>query len=422
LSAKANRVKGITGIRLVLNLTSFKNSGLIKPAPGVVYHVRGSVANSRAFETHYFAKGERYPRVSIVLPGRDPMIKPGRTCNVVILDFREARMAKVIDANGEPAIRIHEKMLRSLGLIPNGNEPSGSLVVEFGLKASDGELRRLYTTHKKGYRRVTVLVDRTFARVGEKVELLGARIYALKDFLSDFDHFRPETLPHLIFHGTENALGLRLDDKETPLLSQALSAHYSTVVLIGKLGCTGIRICFGFDGQKVRAWLYKSKLITRVVDTKYGLDIEYLEGDTRRHVLEPTIWKNGLTNDADGEAGAWAWRDVSDWIDTEGLFGIYPRKRSYSVQVVQKESRPLRGLASFVCSAGIPCRLKRNKRGIYTAVITGLVNVAKVIRETEPYIKTHNKQRQIKRFKNSLLKDKKSWKASTLAARGILGI
>lgn len=76
----------------------------------------------------------------------------------------------------------------------------------------------------------------------------------------------------------------------------------------------------------------------------------------------------------------------------------------------------------FVSSAGIPCRVRKNKRKIYTALVTGLLNVAKVIAETEPYIKTRKKKRQIRRFKDSLMRDKKSWKATTFAARCILGM
>jgi len=314
---------------------------------------------------------------------------------------------------------MHETTLRSLGLAPNAGVLSESHVVEFVVRIEGSKFRRLYTVHRTGYRRVTLLVG-SFARIGDEIEVLGARKYAIRDFQSDFENCKLGALRLLVLQDTDKGLRLRVGQCDTFLESPFLSAHYSKAVLRARLECTKTRIGFGFDGETATAWFNKSQRITSVTESRYGIEFEYQEANVRRRLLEPTPSLTATTR-CPGDAAAWTWRDVADWIDTEGLFAVYPQKRSYSVQVVQKERKPLKELASFVSSAGIPSRVRKNKRGIYIAVVTGLLNVAKLIRETEPYIKTKNKQRQIKRFKDSLKKDKKTWKVSTLAARGILG-
>lgn len=251
-----------------VRLTRLKKSGLIELSPGVVYIAKGIVGHSHEFETSFFYKGQRSPRLSITLPAERSTIRPGLTYSVEISEIKEVRVFKVTEASKEPAIRIHKRKLWSLGLRPEDGVQSGRHVVELNVKGRGANPKRIYTNHKRGYCRVTVLVGRIAAKVGDYVEVLEAREYTLENFLSDYNRFKPETLPNLISQNVGDVLIMRFLDKETSLLCPILSAHYSTVVLSARLGCTKTRIAFSFDGETILAWLYKSKRITKVSDSK----------------------------------------------------------------------------------------------------------------------------------------------------------
>ena len=128
----------------------------------------------------------------------------------------------------------------------------------------------------------------------------------------------------------------------------------------------------------------------------------------------------------------WDWALIAAWIDTEGSYIANASRSTYSVLITQKEKTPLIGICGFLRAQGIACTIRR-KEGVspadnskkchaYFLQTWGPEGLAKIIKNTEPYIRTKNKRRQIERCKRELAAPRKSLEEKVIRARMLLGL
>ncbi len=128
----------------------------------------------------------------------------------------------------------------------------------------------------------------------------------------------------------------------------------------------------------------------------------------------------------------WDWEMVAAWIDTEGCYIADASTSTYTVRIYQKEALPLSGICAFLRAHGVECTvtstLAENPRDsckkshIYELVTWGAEGLARVIRNTEPYIRTQNKRNQIIQCKEELARPRKRLEEKVVRARLLLGI
>jgi hypothetical protein len=140
-----------------------------------------------------------------------------------------------------------------------------------------------------------------------------------------------------------------------------------------------------------------------------------------------------VLSEQEGRLGAiWDWVQVAAWIDTEGYFQADASTSAYRVGIQQKEKLPLMGICAFLRRRGLNAPwppLRARTRGSLPRLVTdspsstwGAEGLAKIIRNTEPYIKTQNKRNQIARCKKELAKPRKRLEEKVIRARLLLGI
>jgi hypothetical protein len=121
------------------------------------------------------------------------------------------------------------------------------------------------------------------------------------------------------------------------------------------------------------------------------------------------------------DVGDWSWREVASWIDTEGT--IHSENRSRYLSIGQKEKKVIQEICAFLDKEGISSSMRLDKHaGVYYVVVNKVDDIARVIRNVGPYIRTENKRREIEAFKEELAKPRAKLRTSVIHARRILGI
>ncbi len=100
--------------------------------------------------------------------------------------------------------------------------------------------------------------------------------------------------------------------------------------------------------------------------------------------------------------------------------------------ITQKEKTPLVGICGFLRTQGVTCAITRreavsprdgSKKGhVYSLYTWGPEGLAKIIQNTEPYIRTQNKRRQIEKCKRELAAPRKRLEEKVIRARMLLGL
>jgi len=122
------------------------------------------------------------------------------------------------------------------------------------------------------------------------------------------------------------------------------------------------------------------------------------------------------------DSTGWTWRDVAAWIDTEGCI-LTEQRGNYYLSVSQKERKVLQELCGFLNKHGLQPNLRLQKTtGVYRVEVRGTDQIAKIIKNIEPCIKTENKKKQIEQFKDKLMEPRKSLRPGIRIAREILGL
>ncbi len=161
--------------------------------------------------------------------------------------------------------------------------------------------------------------------------------------------------------------------------------------------------------------IYASKEFQSKVEAgkQYNVTIDSIE----RLPGKSDSWA-GIESKGDRE---WTWRDIATWIDTEG--SIYTASRgSYYVSIAQKEKKVMQEICGFFDEQGLSCNLSHDNRGVYHVVVNDTEHIARIIKNTEPFIRTENKKMQIDRFKEKISEPRKTLKHGIIAAREILGL
>lgn len=150
-----------------------------------------------------------------------------------------------------------------------------------------------------------------------------------------------------------------------------------------------------------------------VIGATYTVTIDAIE-----KMPDYSIWRNTVgvsPND-------WTWRDIAAWMDTEG--SIYAAELgSRYLRIGQKEERIIQQICAFLSNNSIECSMFLDENtGVYYVSVDRTNQIAKVIKNVEPFIRTENKKREIAAFKEYLAKPRRRLQAVVLEARTILGV
>lgn len=156
-------------------------------------------------------------------------------------------------------------------------------------------------------------------------------------------------------------------------------------------------------------------------------------GETYELIVESVSKKQTILSEKEIRMrDVWDWVLIAAWIDTEGSYIANASRSTYSVIITQKEKAPLIGICGFLRTHGIACTVRR-KEGVspmdsskkchaYYLDAWGPEGLAKIIQNTEPYIRTQNKRRQIERCKRELAAPRKRLEEKVIRARMLLGL
>ena len=167
-------------------------------------------------------------------------------------------------------------------------------------------------------------------------------------------------------------------------------------------------------GQDLQIYVPKESFSKAVAGKEYELTIDSIEKLPSKRDTWQGLEPIGMTD--------WTWRDVAAWVDTEGCIGASQKGNCY-LTVTQKERKVLQELCAFLDKQGIQPKLRLLKgTGVYRVDVFGNDQMAKTIKNIEPYIRTENKKQQIEEFKDKLMAPRKSLRLRTRVAREILGL
>ncbi len=114
----------------------------------------------------------------------------------------------------------------------------------------------------------------------------------------------------------------------------------------------------------------------------------------------------------------WTWKEIASWIDTEGRINS---KTGFYSDIAQKDKRVIEEICGFYDEHGLHPNMTLQKSvGCYHARLARVDDVATVIKNIEPYIRTENKKEQIQQFKERLSAPRKSLQSGIREARKIL--
>jgi hypothetical protein len=119
-------------------------------------------------------------------------------------------------------------------------------------------------------------------------------------------------------------------------------------------------------------------------------------------------------------SNAWTWKEIASWIDTEGR--INSEDACYA-DIAQKDKRVIQEICGFYEEHGLHPNMTLQKSvGCYHANLRRVDEVAIVVKNIEPYIRTENKKEQIQRFKEKLSAPRERLHGVVREARKALGI
>ncbi|HEV2120503.1 MAG TPA: hypothetical protein VGS11_10450 [Candidatus Bathyarchaeia archaeon] len=159
----------------------------------------------------------------------------------------------------------------------------------------------------------------------------------------------------------------------------------------------------------------------------------FKHGETYEIRIGSVSRKQALLSDQETRLGdIWDWELVAGWIDIEGCYIADASHGTYAVRIYQKEKLPMIGICAFLRAHGVDCTVvstltpnpsnpSQKCRG-YSLVTWGAEGLARIIRNTEPYIRTQNKRNQIAHCKEELAKPRKRLEEKVIRARLMLGI
>jgi hypothetical protein len=114
----------------------------------------------------------------------------------------------------------------------------------------------------------------------------------------------------------------------------------------------------------------------------------------------------------------WTWKEIASWIDTEGRINT---ENGYYADIAQKDKKVIQEICAFYDEHGLHPNMTMQKSvGCYHAHVHRVDDVATVIKNIEPYIRTENKKEQIQQFKESLSKPRRKLHGGIMKARKIL--
>jgi len=119
-------------------------------------------------------------------------------------------------------------------------------------------------------------------------------------------------------------------------------------------------------------------------------------------------------------ATEWTWKEIASWIDTEGRINS---KSGFYADIAQKDKKVIEEICGFYEDHGLhPDMILQKSVGCYHARLGRVDDVATVIKNIEPYIRTENKKEQIQQFKEKLSAPRKTLHGGIREARKILDL
>jgi len=116
----------------------------------------------------------------------------------------------------------------------------------------------------------------------------------------------------------------------------------------------------------------------------------------------------------------WTWKEIASWIDTEGRINS---ESGFYADIAQKDKRVIEEICGFYQEHGLRPNMTLQKgTGCYHAHLARVDDVAMVVKNIEPYIRTENKKEQIRQFKEKLRAPRKTLHGGIREARKILDL
>jgi len=350
-----------------------------KLTSGGFYHIVGSIEGAFDFDIHRVVKS--YVRMVTPLEHRDK-VEFGKVYNVLIKSVEEVQLNE----------KQREILANSIGLqyrplmyrLQHANEP--------------GTRRELPTSIAQK----VIDYKENGETVLQRLDNIGAAFVLKARLHTRTDNRRYFTLPNAAF---EQQTGLIVEEMRDYLIEGEIQG----VGAFRKM----LKRCAARQDIPLYCPANLSKNIE--VGREYVVRIDSVEKRAR-----PIPWEGIKLEGPE----PWSWKEVASWVDTEGAICARSEKGgNYQILISQKEKKVLAEIAHFLSQHGIRFTLDLTKStGVYNLRILGADNVAKVIKEIEPFVRTENKIAQISEFEKSICKPRKRLWSSIRDAREILGL
>ena len=273
--------------------------------------------------------------------------------------------------------------------------------------------------------------------------MLSIRNLDFTDFVKDFNEHKPSVFGNVTLSHSDDKLTLKVDNLEASIDTPKLSARGQGPILEGSIiqgtSLGKIRIAKESESFSLHFGDYATnhpKIVHMKAKESY-IEVGYVQSSrepdyrTRRvpvDSIQPMKGnaeievKNRFT---EIDSSNMTKKEIRAWIDTEG--NIYSSSDMGSrsgpeIKVVQKHREPLDVFAKSVeDEIGVSCRVRRDKRGLFVAVITSNENVAKVIREVGPF-RTPRKYEQVRQFIKKLKAPRKERRRAIERSKTLLDL
>lgn len=277
----------------------------------------------------------------------------------------------------------------------------------------------------------------------ESFRILSLRKFGVPHFVANFNQHKPKAFRNITLSYSDGIVNMKVENLVAVIKNPKLSARGQGPILQGSIidGTRrgNIRIAQESESFSLHFGDYSTNH-PRIVHMKASesyIEVGYVqssrESDYRTRRVPAVSIEPAKSKSENEEKNRFTEIDSSDmtkkeiraWIDTEG--NIYSStcigiKSGPSIRVVQKHREPLDVFARSVeGKIGVSCRVGRDKRGLYMAVITSNEDVAKVIREVGPF-RTPQKCEQVRRFEEKLKMPRKERRRAIERSKTLLGL
>lgn len=288
ITARAYIVPGTGKIRFDLWKPTLERMLSMSLRDGKMYRISGRIEVVGEFQVRHSATKEDH--VYVFVDPEQLKVMQGQRYRLVIESVKEDRRFEVVQTGKGPCIRIFRTVLESWGIRDQAHMDS---VVEFVFRYSMGGrdgIRRAFGRYNSAIEWMQLYVSGLGVRVGDALEVAGARKYTVGDFVEDFEVHKSEGLRTVrLWLANCGDLELDVDGVKFAAREPRLTVHgleLSLKMKVGREEENGKEIKFELDGETITARMANSDLIRefrvteggglRAVYSRAGRDTSYV--------------------------------------------------------------------------------------------------------------------------------------------------